>query len=116
MNYLKFILSSNSDTDTDAPVEQPPQNLEQEEMPEPPPLKAVMLLNNDVSLPTTVCDVLMQTFGMLRYIAWQIMMTAHTHGSAVVAMLPADLAETRCAEAIQKARNLGDNHLNFSVE
>ncbi|MEE9254672.1 MAG: ATP-dependent Clp protease adapter ClpS [Pseudomonadales bacterium] len=60
-----------------------------------PPMYKVILLNDDYTPMEFVVHVLEIFFAMDREKATQIMLTVHTTGSAVVAIYPRDIAESK---------------------
>lgn len=70
---------------------------------EPPPLYAVIFLNDDFTPMDFVVAVLVQIFQKSVEEAEAIMLAVHNEGKAMVARYPKDIAETRCLQVNQLA-------------
>ena len=82
---------------------------------ERPRLHKVLLLNDDYTPRDFVVAVLRSVFKIGGETAYGIMMTAHTKGSCVVSVYPADVAETKANEANAMAQGAG-HPLQFTTE
>ncbi|MEM7693372.1 MAG: ATP-dependent Clp protease adaptor ClpS [Pseudomonadota bacterium] len=82
---------------------------------EPPKLHKVILLNDDFTPREFVVRVLRAVFRIGGSTAHGIMMTAHTKGSCVVSVYPAQVAETKADEANAMAADAG-HPLQFTTE
>lgn len=82
---------------------------------ERPKLYKVILLNDDYTPREFVVKVLRAIFRITGETAYRIMHTAHTQGACVVSVYPHDVAETKCNEANDMARNAG-HPLQFTTE
>lgn len=71
---------------------------------QPPQFKVVML-NDDFTPMEFVVQVLQQFFGHSREKAVQIMLAVHQQGKATAGIYPAEIAETKTAQANAFARN-----------
>ncbi len=71
---------------------------------QPPPLHKVIMLNDDYTPMEFVVQVLQQVFHHRREKAVQIMMQVHTAGRGVAGVYPAEIAETKTAQANAYAR------------
>ena len=72
--------------------------------PERPPLYKVMLLNDDYTPMEFVVIVLERFFGMNHTQAFDIMLTVHKKGLAVVGVFSHEVAETKVAQVMDFAR------------
>ncbi len=72
-----------------------------------PGLFKVIYVNDDATTMEFVVESLMTVFGHTQEISEQITMEIHTEGSAVVAVLPFELAEQKGLEVTTMARNQG---------
>lgn len=79
-----------------APVVVAPTN---EQAPARPPMYAVVLHNDDTTMPWFVVTVLTQAFGLDETSAHQVMMRAHLSGKAPVVITTLDMAETKLVTA-----------------
>lgn len=71
---------------------------------ERPPLYKVMLLNDDYTPMEFVVIVLERFFGMNQAMAFDIMLTVHKKGLAVVGVFSHEVAETKVAQVMDFAR------------
>lgn len=69
-----------------------------------PPLYKVMLLNDDYTPMEFVVHVLERFFGMTHGEAFEIMLTVHKKGLAVVGVFSHEIAETKVAQVLDFAR------------
>lgn len=82
---------------------------------ERPKLHKVLLLNDDYTPRDFVVSVLKKVFKIGGETAYRVMYTAHTRGSCVVSVYPADVAETKANEANDMAKKAG-HPLQFTTE
>ena len=71
---------------------------------ERPPLYKVLLLNDDYTPMEFVVHVLERFFGLTHAQAFEIMLTVHKKGLAVVAVFSFEVAETKVAQVMDFAR------------
>lgn len=69
-----------------------------------PPLYKVLLLNDDYTPMEFVVYVLERFFGMTHAEAFEIMLTVHKKGVAVVGVFSHEIAETKVAQVMDAAR------------
>ena len=69
-----------------------------------PPLYKVLLLNDDYTPMEFVVHVLERFFGLTHAQAFEIMMTVHRKGLAVVGVFTFEIAETKVAQVMDFAR------------
>jgi ATP-dependent Clp protease adaptor protein ClpS len=69
-----------------------------------PPLYKVMLLNDDYTPMEFVVHVLERFFGMSHAQAYELMLTVHKKGLAVVGVFSFEVAETKVAQVMDFAR------------
>ena len=69
-----------------------------------PPLYKVLLLNDDYTPMEFVVHVLERFFGLNHAQAFEIMLTVHKKGLAVVGVFSAEVAETKVAQVMDFAR------------
>jgi ATP-dependent Clp protease adaptor protein ClpS len=69
-----------------------------------PPLYKVLLLNDDYTPMEFVVAVLERFFGMTHAQAFEIMLTVHKKGLAVVGVFSHEIAETKVAQVMDFAR------------
>jgi ATP-dependent Clp protease adaptor protein ClpS len=69
-----------------------------------PPMYKVMLLNDDYTPMEFVVHVLERFFGLNHAQAFDIMLTVHKKGLAVVGVFSAEIAETKVAQVMDFAR------------
>ncbi len=69
-----------------------------------PPLYKVMLLNDDYTPMEFVVHVLERFFGLTHSQAFEIMLTVHKKGLAVVGVFSFEVAETKVAQVMDFAR------------
>ncbi|MDR6291689.1 MULTISPECIES: ATP-dependent Clp protease adapter ClpS [Inquilinus] len=74
---------------------------------ERPRLHKVILVNDDFTPRDFVVKVLKSEFRVSESQAHQVMYTAHTRGTCVVAVYTKDVAETRATRATEAGRNNG---------
>lgn len=73
----------------------------------PPPMYKVIYVNDDITTMEFVIETLVSIFNLSRNEAEDIMLTIHEEGSAVVAILPYEIAEQKGVEVTVLARNNG---------
>ena len=69
-----------------------------------PPLYKVLLLNDDYTPMEFVVHVLERFFGMAHAQAFEVMLTVHKKGVAVVGVFSYEIAETKVAQVMDFAR------------
>lgn len=69
-----------------------------------PPLYKVMLLNDDYTPMEFVVHVLERYFAMTHAQAFEVMITVHKKGLAVVGVFPHEIAETKVMQVMDAAR------------
>ncbi|PIE08469.1 MAG: ATP-dependent Clp protease adapter ClpS [Rhodobacterales bacterium] len=69
-----------------------------------PPMYKVLLLNDDFTPMEFVVLVLERFFGMNHARAFELMLTVHKKGLAVVGVFPYEVAETKVAQVMELAR------------
>ena len=69
-----------------------------------PPLYKVLLLNDDYTPMEFVVHVLERFFGLTHAQAFEIMLTVHKKGLAVVGVISIEVAETKVAQVMDFAR------------
>lgn len=126
MNWLEKLTngSQNTDVGDDTVVIQAPPQLDtiNDERVETPKDYNVLLHNDDHTPFNVVVDVLKEVFDIAPDRAMSIMMAAHNNGTAVVATMSKDMAETKAVQAMEAASRetnpvTGDNcMLQFSTE
>ena len=67
----------------------------------------VIMHNDDFTTMEFVVEVLIEVFHKKQAEAQQLMMDVHRKGSAIVGIYPRDIARTRIAEAVKRARQQG---------
>ncbi|MCR4656613.1 MAG: ATP-dependent Clp protease adaptor ClpS [Lachnospiraceae bacterium] len=72
-----------------------------------PKLYNVIMLNDDFTTMEFVVEILMDIFHKPRGEAEFLMLTVHKSGSAIVGSYPYDIASTKVAEALSRARASG---------
>ena len=72
--------------------------------PERPPMYKVMLLNDDYTPMEFVVHVLERFFGLTHAQSFEIMLTVHKKGLAVVGVFSFEVAETKVAQVMDFAR------------
>ena len=70
-----------------------------------PPMYKVMLLNDDYTPMEFVVHILERFFGLNHAQAFDIMLTVHKKGLAVVGVFSAEVAETKVAQVMDFARH-----------
>ena len=88
---------SGDDNDTSVVVETKPKTKR-------PPLYKVLLLNDDYTPMEFVVHVLERFFGMTHAQAFEIMLTVHKKGVAVVGVFSHEIAETKVTQVMDFAR------------
>ena len=94
---LDVIASSENDTDQNVLVDTRSKTKR-------PPLYKVLLLNDDYTPMEFVVLVLERFFGMSHAQAFDIMLTVHKKGLAVVGVFSHEVAETKVAQVMDSAR------------
>ncbi len=99
MQHLPLIMSDDSrdDVDTSLLVETRPRTKR-------PPLYKVLLLNDDYTPMEFVVHVLERFFGLNHAQAFEIMLTVHKKGVAVVGVFSHEIAETKVGQVMDFAR------------
>jgi ATP-dependent Clp protease adaptor protein ClpS len=99
MPAAPFFMSDKTgdDSDTSVVVETRPKTKR-------PPLYKVLLLNDDFTPMEFVVHVLERYFGMNHAQAFEIMLTVHKKGLAVVGVFSHEIAETKVAQVMDAAR------------
>lgn len=69
-----------------------------------PPMYKVLLLNDDYTPMEFVVHVLERFFGMTHAQAFEVMLTVHKKGAAVVGVFSFEVAETKVAQVMDFAR------------
>jgi len=69
-----------------------------------PPLYKVLLLNDDYTPMEFVVHILERYFGMTHAEAFEIMLTVHKKGVAIVGVFSHEIAETKVAQVMDSAR------------
>lgn len=100
MTFLPIIMSDKDDQkDGDFGVV-----LETRKKTQRPPLYKVMLLNDDYTPMEFVVHVLERYFGMTHAQSFELMLTVHKKGLAVVGVFSFEVAETKVAQVMDFAR------------
>lgn len=99
MTGLVFKMTNKSEDDNDQDV-----LVDTRAKTERPPLYKVMLLNDDYTPMEFVVIVLERFFGMNQAQAFDIMLTVHKKGLAVVGVFSHEVAETKVAQVMDFAR------------
>jgi ATP-dependent Clp protease adaptor protein ClpS len=99
MTQDDFIMAGPSDDDNDTAVV-----VETKPKTKRPPLYKVLLLNDDYTPMEFVVAVLERFFGMTHAQAFEIMLTVHKKGVAVVGVFSHEIAETKVAQVMDFAR------------
>ena len=99
MTGLVFKMTNKSEDDNDQDV-----LVDTRAKTERPPLYKVMLLNDDYTPMEFVVIVLERFFGMNQVQAFDIMLTVHKKGLAVVGVFSHEVAETKVAQVMDFAR------------
>lgn len=99
MTKQTIIMAGPSDDDDDASVV-----VETRAKTKRPPLYKVLLLNDDYTPMEFVVAVLEQIFHMTHAEAFDIMLTVHKRGVAVVGVFSHEIAETKVAQVMDFAR------------
>ncbi|MDF9435687.1 MULTISPECIES: ATP-dependent Clp protease adapter ClpS [Chromohalobacter] len=106
MSYAEVILGMTRPPDDD-PHEDPEGDVSvQSAEPElaQPPMYKVVLHNDDFTPMEFVVEVLQSFFAMEREKAVQVMLVVHTHGKATCGIFTRDIAETKCHQVNEYAR------------
>lgn len=88
---------SDDDTDADVVVEVRPKTRK-------PPLYKVLLLNDDYTPMEFVVHILERFFGLTHAQSFEIMLTVHKKGVAVVGVFSHEIAETKVSQVMDFAR------------
>ena len=72
-----------------------------------PSLYRVLLHNDDYTTMEFVVAILMDVFHKTRDMAMQVMLTVHTKGVGVAGVYTRDVAETKVAQVMERAREAG---------
>jgi ATP-dependent Clp protease adaptor protein ClpS len=99
MLHHPVMMSGKSDDDGDAGI-----LLETRPKTKRPPLYKVLLLNDDYTPMEFVVHVLERFFGMNHAQAFEIMLTVHKKGVAVVGVFSHEIAETKVGQVMDFAR------------
>ncbi len=99
MTFQTIIASGNSDDDTDASVV-----VETRPKTRKPPLYKVLLLNDDYTPMEFVVLILERFFGLTHAQSFEIMLTVHKKGVAVVGVFSHEIAETKVGQVMDFAR------------
>ncbi len=99
MTDVRWIMAGPKDDDGDASVV-----VETRTRTKRPPLYKVLLLNDDYTPMEFVVHVLERFFGMSHAQAFEIMLTVHKKGVAVVGVFSHEIAETKVAQVMDFAR------------
>ena len=99
MLQLPFTMSNKPDDDSDASLLVEPRTKTKR-----PPLYKVLLLNDDYTPMEFVVHVLERFFGMTHAQAFEIMLTVHKKGVAVVGVFSHEIAETKVGQVMDFAR------------
>lgn len=103
IEFLQLTLSKEGDADSDiddggVAVQEEKPKLKR------PPLYKVLLLNDDYTPMEFVVEILERFFSMNREKATRVMLAVHHEGKAVCGVYSRDIAETKCAQVNQYAR------------
>ena len=99
MTFQPIIASGNSDDDSDTSVV-----IETRPKTKKPPLYKVLLLNDDYTPMEFVVLILERFFGLTHAQSFEIMLTVHKKGVAVVGVFSHEIAETKVAQVNDYAR------------
>ena len=99
MNLTPLRMSMNNDDDSDSDVA-----VKTRAKTKRPPLYKVLLLNDDYTPMELVVQVLERYFGMTHGQAFEIMLTVHKKGVAVVGVFSHEIAETKVTQVMDFAR------------
>jgi len=99
MALYPLIMSGMSDDDADSAVA-----VKTKPKPKRPPLYKVLLLNDDYTPMEFVVHVLERFFGLNHSQAFEIMLTVHKKGIAVVGVFSHEVAETKVTQVMELAR------------
>lgn len=99
MTLQPIIASGNPDDDTDASVV-----VETRPKTRKPPLYKVLLLNDDYTPMEFVVLILERFFGLTHAQSFEIMLTVHKKGVAVVGVFSHEIAETKVGQVMDFAR------------
>ncbi len=100
MTSLPFLMSDKPGGPTGIPRSSPRRGRSTER----PPLYKVLLLNDDYTPMEFVVHVLERFFGLTHAQAFEIMLTVHKKGLAVVGVFSFEVAETKVAQVMDFAR------------
>ena len=98
MSLTPWIMADDNDDDSDISV-----ITETRPKTKRPPLYKVMLLNDDYTPMEFVVHILERFFGMTHAQAFEIMLTVHKKGVAVVGVFSHEIAETKVAQVMDFA-------------
>lgn len=104
MRFDPFLSSNDDDPGPDDPGGDPSVALKTRPKTKRPPMYKVMLLNDDYTPMEFVVVVLERFFGMNHAQAFEIMLTVHKKGLAVVGVFSHEIAETKVAQVMDFAR------------
>lgn len=99
MLLMPLIMSNNSDDENDTSI-----LVETRTKTKRPPLYKVLLLNDDYTPMEFVVLVLERFFGLTHAQAFEIMLTVHKKGVAVVGVFSHEIAETKVGQVMDFAR------------
>ena len=94
---LRMSMNSDDDADTGVAVKTRAKTKR-------PPLYKVLLLNDDYTPMEFVVQILERFFGLTHAQAFEIMLTVHKKGVAVVGVFSHEIAETKVAQVLDYAR------------
>ena len=99
MSMLPVMMSDKKDDDGDVGVV-----LETRQKTKKPPMYKVMILNDDYTPMEFVVNVLERFFGMTHAQAFELMLTVHKKGLAVVGVFSFEVAETKVMQVMDFAQ------------
>lgn len=99
MSYIPLMMSNNSDDENDTSI-----LVETRPKTKRPPLYKVLLLNDDYTPMEFVVLVLERFFGLTHAQSFEIMLTVHKKGVAVVGVFSHEIAETKVGQVMDFAR------------
>ncbi|MEL6511792.1 MAG: ATP-dependent Clp protease adapter ClpS [Pseudomonadota bacterium] len=99
MSMLPVMMSDKKDDDGDVGVV-----LETRQKTKKPPMYKVMILNDDYTPMEFVVHVLERFFGMTHAQAFELMLTVHKKGLAVVGVFSFEVAETKVTQVMDFAQ------------
>lgn len=100
MTLKPFMMAGTSDDDGDAALA-----VATKPKTKRPPMYKVLLLNDDFTPMEFVVMVLERFFGMDHAQAFEVMLTVHKKGVAVVGVFSHEIAETKVTQVMQAARD-----------